>query len=192
MCLFVCDNRGSMSCPLYERWPVEDSGRSRRLCAATFGYVLHWGSLCHLLWQGPLLCVQHQRETTGTYGGGRQHQGKHEHKLPSVRLCRIERQANELGSSRMSVCPSFFLLSFHFCYSACVLSCQLSGVWLNVGMICLQALLFPLSISLSLSFSTLRVQICPLICRATKCHSTCMCVWECARERNGQRRGLLH
>lgn len=104
----------------------------------------------------------------------------------------IGSQVNKLGSSRMSICSSFSFISFHFCCSACVLSCQLSGVWLNAGMICLQASLFPLSISLSLGFWTLRVQICPLICRTKKCHSTCMCVWECARERNGQQQGLLH
>lgn len=92
-----------------------------------------------------------------------------------------------LGSSCLSICPPFsYSLSIYFLRLS-VLSCQLSGVWLNAGMICLWASFFPLSISLSFGFWTLRVQICPLICRATKCHSTCMCVWERARERYGQR-----
>lgn len=171
-CVYVFDNRGSVFGPLNERWPVEDSGGSRRLYAATTRSVLHWGSLRHLLWQGPLLCVQHQRKAIGTYGGGRQHKGKHDLKPLSIS------HGNGVGSSCNSIC-SIFSLCISF-LSLSVLSCQLSGVWLNTGMICLWASLFSFSWLLNpqgpdLSFD-LQGHKMPLSLHV------CLCVFESEKE----------
>ncbi len=81
--LFV---RGAVSGPHYHWGSSEGSGGPRQLCASPPDLSVQWGSLHHLLRQGSVLQLQHQRQAAGPDGDQRLHTGMFSTHFLSVRL----------------------------------------------------------------------------------------------------------